>query len=205
MGKGRHREGVTEREKRILILLLEHRAAWFPPAWPEGDLFSNFTHHTMWGEWEGREKDQRTEEEKGGPWRGGGAEVLLRAIVSDRPSVCLPGVHCVRGSAALPNQFSGVLHFGRRPQEVPQLPVERGVLLLLNPLSLVPSQATRLPTGSMRAPLGRSAAPIRNIRRWNWRKSFCSTCTSPGTAGTRWPDCSTSRKGRLRSGSRTAG
>lgn len=73
MGKGRHREGVIEREKGILILLLEHGAAWFPPPWQEGDLFSNFTHHIKWGEWEGREKHRRTEEERGGPWRGGGA------------------------------------------------------------------------------------------------------------------------------------
>ncbi|EAW93881.1 hCG39031, isoform CRA_d [Homo sapiens] len=64
---------------------------------------------------------------------------------------------------------------------------------------------TQQPTGFMRAPLGKSGAPIQNTRPWNWRKSFCSTCTSPGTAGTRWLDCSTSPRGRSRSGSRTAG
>lgn len=110
MGERRH--SVSERERRILILLREHTAAWFLPAWQEGDLFPNFTRYTC-------AESGRKEEEEGGPQRGGGSEVLLRAIVSDRPCVCLPGFHCVQDSAAFPNQLSIVLHLGRRPLEVP--------------------------------------------------------------------------------------
>ncbi|CAO2603849.1 hypothetical protein LEMLEM_LOCUS11825 [Lemmus lemmus] len=109
--------------------------------------------------------------------------------------------HCV-----FPNQFRGILHFGQRHpppphQEVPSHPSR---ILLLNQC-LSPLQITRPPTGFMLAPHGRSGARIQSIRRWNWRKSFCSTCISRGTAGTRWPGCSTSPRGKSRSGSRTAG
>lgn len=88
-------------------------AAWFPPVWQERDLFVNFTSYTTCGEWEEAEegKGGQRRRKKGLGWVGG-AEVFWRAIVSDRPCVCLPGFHCIRGSAAFPNQFSSVLHFG---------------------------------------------------------------------------------------------
>lgn len=59
---------------------------------------------------ESERKQRRGKEGLG--WGWGGAEVFRRAIVSDRPCLCLPGFHCIRGSAASPNQFSSALHFG---------------------------------------------------------------------------------------------
>lgn len=56
----------------------------------------------------------------------------------------------------------------------------------------LPPQITLLLTGSTRGPPGKSAALTPSTRRWNWRRSFCSICISPGTAGTRWPGSSTS-------------
>ena len=102
---------VSEKENRILSLLRN--------TWQRGflcvarDLFVNFTSYTTCGEWEEAEegKGGQRRRKKGLGWVGG-AEVFRRAIVSDRPCVCLPGFHSIRGSAAFPNQFSSVLHFG---------------------------------------------------------------------------------------------
>lgn len=71
-----------------------------------------------------RTRGQRRRKE--GLVREGEAEVLLRAIVSDRSSVCRPQFHCVRVPLPFPNQFRSILRFGRRPQEVPWPPVEGG-------------------------------------------------------------------------------
>lgn len=63
---------MSERENSI-NLATRTQGRVIPPALQK-DLFPNFTHHPLCGEWEGRGKDWRTEEEKGGPPRGGGAE-----------------------------------------------------------------------------------------------------------------------------------
>ena len=59
--------------------------------------------------------------------------------------------------------------------------------------------------GYMRAPPGRSAVRTPSTRRSSWRRSSSLTCTSRGTAGTRWRARSTWPSGRWRSGSRTGG
>ena len=166
--------------------------------------------HNVWRVGGNRGGERRTEEEKeGSGWDGGlvGAEVYRRAIVTVPASVCQGSIV---SEARLPSLTSSAASctLAEDPRTFPS-PQRRGVGVLIHllnpPISVPHPQVTRLPTGSTLAPRGRNAAPIQNTKRWNWRRNFCSTCTSPGTAGTRWPDCSTLRRGRSRSGSRTAG
>ena len=104
---------VSERENRILSLLRNTGPRGFLLCGKK-DLFANFTSYTRCGEWEEAEegKGGQRRRKEGLGWGWGGAEVLRRAIVSDRPCSCLPVFHCIRGSAASPNQFSSALHFG---------------------------------------------------------------------------------------------
>lgn len=62
---------------------------------------------------------------------------------------------------------------------------------------------TPRPIGCMRAHPGRSGVRTLNTRRWSWRRSSCSTCTSRGTVGMRWRALWTWRSGRWRSGFKT--
>lgn len=66
-------------------------------------------------------------------------------------------------------------------------------------------QTTPPPIGYTRAPPGRRGARIRNIKRWSWRRNFCSTCTWRATGAMRWRERSTWRRGKSRSGSKTGG
>lgn len=121
--------------------------------------------------------------EQGGDGRGAG--------VSDPSWVPLPGLIVF----SLTNSGASCTSAGGPPPPRQEAPSHPSRILLLNQC-LSPPQITRPPTGFTLAPHGRSGARIQSIRRWNWRKSFCSTCISRGTAGTRWPGCSTSPRGR---------
>ena len=50
-------------------------------------------------------------------------------------------------------------------------------------------QITQWQTGYTHDPPGRSDVLTPSTRLWNSKRSFCSTCTSPGTAATRSPGC----------------
>lgn len=75
---------------------------------------------------ESGKKERKGQEDRGGergPWRGGGAEVLQRAIVSDRPCVCLPGFHCAEvGQPALTSSAA----FYTLPEDLRRFPRPRG-------------------------------------------------------------------------------
>lgn len=159
---------LATRTRGSLLFALLAKRKWFP-----NFILSQYA--------DCRRKESRGRREQGGDGRGAG--------VSDPSWVPLPGliVFSLTNSAA-----SCTSARGPPPQEAPSHPSR---ILLLNQC-LSPPQITRPPTGFTLAPHGRSGARIQSIRRWNWRKSFCSTCISRGTAGTRWPGCSTSPRGR---------
>lgn len=105
---------ISERENRILSLL---RNTWQRGVLLCGKKESCLQISLLTQRVESGRKQRRGKEDRGGErrvWvgRGAGGSRGLQACNCDRPCVCLPGFHCIRGSAAFPNQFSSVLHFG---------------------------------------------------------------------------------------------
>lgn len=104
----------------------------------------------------------------------GGSRGLQACTVSDRPCVCLPGFHCIRGSAALPPVQQRPALWLKTLVDFPS-PQRRGVGAdhLPNPPISVPHPCvTRLPTGSTPPPRGRNLPPIQNTKTLELEKEF---------------------------------